>query len=598
MLADRADQVARMLYPHGKEANGEWEVGSVDGEAGSSLKIRLRGSKAGVWCDFATGDEKGDMLDLWAAAKRLDLGPAIKEAKQYLGVVETQYLPAKRTYAKPVKDGIRALKPKSKVMTYLTEVRKLTPDTIKQFLVSEKDDMIVFPFIASGEKEAIRIKYLGVYRDADGKKITFSSKDSAPCLFGWQAISPNVRSVAITEGEIDAMTVTQYGTSALSVPNGAGLGHKNDWIDYEWENLERFDTIYLCYDNDDAGNKAVSEVAARLGIHRCRIVTFPYKDANECLQKGVDGGGIAKAFQETRSIQPKEICPTTDYTPKVIEYLHPSSEREIGFAPGIFSSNVVFRPGEVTLWSGISSHGKSRLLSQLMLWACLSDYRVAIASMEMRPWKTLGGMQRQFWAKELPTIAEIKDAQEWLSGRIWVYDLFGNVATKTLLDLMLYSKCRHGVDQFVIDSLMKCQIGGDDFDAQKNLLNDLSGFAARYGVHVHIVAHARKSESESHPPGMMDIKGSGDIINQPDNIIVVFRNKAKEADLPGSTGYDKQPDTVVICNKQRESGWIGRFNLWFEKKSGQFMPLNHMDEREEYQFWKRAGLNCEGELPL
>src|ERR1051326_7067664 len=214
MLKDRADQVARHLYPHGKENNGEWEVGSVDGEKGSSLKIRLRGEKAGVWCDFATGDEKGDILDLWATAKRLELGPAIRDAKQFLGITETQYLPARRPYSKPEKEGIRALKPKSKVMAYLTETRKLAPDIIKRFLVSEKDDMIVFPFMAAGEKEVIRIKYLAVDRDARGKKVTFSSKDSGPCLFGWTGLSPETRIVVLTVGEIDAMTVTQDGCPA------------------------------------------------------------------------------------------------------------------------------------------------------------------------------------------------------------------------------------------------------------------------------------------------------------------------------------------------------------------------------------------------
>ena len=42
--------------PQGKKAGPEWKVGSVQGEAGTSLSVRLTGNKAGVWSDFSTGE--------------------------------------------------------------------------------------------------------------------------------------------------------------------------------------------------------------------------------------------------------------------------------------------------------------------------------------------------------------------------------------------------------------------------------------------------------------------------------------------------------------------------------------------------------------
>ena len=67
-LAKDATSIAEYLLPNGKRKNGEWAVGSVDGEAGGSMSVRLTGAKAGVWKDFATG-ECGDMIDLWAATR-------------------------------------------------------------------------------------------------------------------------------------------------------------------------------------------------------------------------------------------------------------------------------------------------------------------------------------------------------------------------------------------------------------------------------------------------------------------------------------------------------------------------------------------------
>ena len=58
-LADSAPAVAEYLLPKGKKAAGEWKAGSVSGEEGQSLSIRIAGHKKGLWRDFAKG-EGGD----------------------------------------------------------------------------------------------------------------------------------------------------------------------------------------------------------------------------------------------------------------------------------------------------------------------------------------------------------------------------------------------------------------------------------------------------------------------------------------------------------------------------------------------------------
>ena len=67
-LADRIEDLCATLLPAGRRVGHEWKVGSVQGEAGKSLGIHLAGDKAGVWCDFATG-EAGDALDLAGAGE-------------------------------------------------------------------------------------------------------------------------------------------------------------------------------------------------------------------------------------------------------------------------------------------------------------------------------------------------------------------------------------------------------------------------------------------------------------------------------------------------------------------------------------------------
>ncbi|MXV35629.1 hypothetical protein GS535_03535 [Saccharibacter sp. EH611] len=65
-LGARTFELVRELLPAGKKNGPEWCCGSVAGEPGKSLSVRLTGPKAGVWSDFAAG-QSGDALDLVAA---------------------------------------------------------------------------------------------------------------------------------------------------------------------------------------------------------------------------------------------------------------------------------------------------------------------------------------------------------------------------------------------------------------------------------------------------------------------------------------------------------------------------------------------------
>jgi hypothetical protein len=87
-LADRIDSLARHLLPHGVYGYGRrhWRCGSVRGEPGQSLCLRLDGPLKGRFRDYSSG-ECGDALDLVAlVACNGDLGAACKWARDWLGL--------------------------------------------------------------------------------------------------------------------------------------------------------------------------------------------------------------------------------------------------------------------------------------------------------------------------------------------------------------------------------------------------------------------------------------------------------------------------------------------------------------------------------
>ncbi len=569
-LACDAERFCRWLLPHGKIESGEWCVGSVGGEAGKSCKVHLSGDRAGVWCDFSNGTDKGDLLDLIAASRGCSIGQAIREAKDWLGIRDPESHVPPKSYSKPPTKlpGVKKLTAEctgSPVMNYLTGERKLTVETVLAFRVSEHQREIAFPSF-SADGDLVTVKYIGLDRDDRGKKIIRNEKGCAPALFGWHALRTDTREVVITEGHIDAMTWHQIGFSALSIPNGTG--DAVNWIEFEWENLERFDTIFLSFDDDKPGEDTVQIVANRLGRHRCLRVTLAgHKDANDALQGGMSADWFNHAIAGAKPFTPQQIKSPADFRDGVVEFFHPSSGVKPGLHIELFDHNIGFRPGEMTVWTGVSGHGKSALLSLLMLYAMQAGQKVAIASMEMLGAQTLARMICQMTHQPCPSKDQIDESLDWLRGRLWIFDVMGNVKRDTLLELMEYSSARHAVDHFVIDSLMKCDVGSDDYDGQRVFVDALSTFAKRNDCHVHLVAHSRKGQDENPVPGKLDVKGSSDIINQPDNVLVVWRNKSKEQQNRNGGAEDAQsPDGMVYCDKQRTTGWEGEIPLWFFRK--------------------------------
>lgn len=79
------DVLARLL-PGGRAVGTEWHAAGLSGGKGDSLRVRLRGSRAGAWADFATGDKGGDPISLAAAVARLPQHDAARQLARMLGM--------------------------------------------------------------------------------------------------------------------------------------------------------------------------------------------------------------------------------------------------------------------------------------------------------------------------------------------------------------------------------------------------------------------------------------------------------------------------------------------------------------------------------
>jgi twinkle protein len=561
-MAERAADVASYLLPAGKKAGPEWKAGSVSGEAGGSLSVRLTGAKAGVWKDFQSGDS-GDLLDLWAATRGLSIAEAIAEAKGYLGIRDPMPQKPAREYARPAK-------PKTALPTRTLDWlagRGLTTATVEAFKVREVtrngQPWALFPYLRDG------VYVNGKYRNPDDKKGMQQEKDAEPCLFGWHLIDPKARTVVIAEGEVDAMTLHQVGVPALSVNAGAG---NHQWIENDWERLERFSEILVCFDNDEAGDKGAAEVMNRLGLERCKRMRVGAKDANQWLQDGAKPEQFREAAKTARPMDPEELRSAADFMQRVKAMFYPAHDAPLNPVLQLDQRFdwFEFRRGELTVWTGFNGHGKSLLLSQVQLGLMYQGERFCVFSGEMTPEYLLKRMTKQATGLDRPTMGYIDAVGEWLRDRCFVFNQTGSATIKRLLEVFTYAQKRYGVSHVVIDSLMMTDVpedGAGAMTAQKEAIRSLCDFAKRTGVHVHLVAHPRKGKDESTGPGKMDVAGSGKITDGADNVFTVWRAQKDEAQ---PEDQDK-PDAKLELKKQRNgdtqnySQW-----LWYTKASMQF----------------------------
>lgn len=257
-----------------------------------------------------------------------------------------------------------------------------------------------------------------------------------------------------------------------------------------------------------------------------------------------------------------------------------------------------FRPGEVTLWAGVNGQGKSMLTGMTALSLATQGEKVCIASFEMKPRRTLGRMIRQWSGQAAPSAEESSDEavmavfrdlyeqfRDWSGRYLWLYDQQGTVKTGNLLAVVRYCAIELGITHFIIDSLMKCVADEDDYNGQKKLVDELTAIARDTGMHIHLVHHLKKLPDEGKKPDKMDVKGTGSITDQVDNLLLLWRNKPKEASASaGKMVAEGEPDALLICAKQRNGEWEGAFSLWFDKVSQQYIPSPNAATLNFYNF--------------
>jgi twinkle protein len=600
-LRDRAEEVCRLLLPEGKQERNEWKGGRLaNGEGGHSLSVCLTGEKAGVFTDFGGSGGGSNLLELWVQAKGVPFQQALAEAREWLaarGVKQDADLRSfkKKTYSKPSLAGITYIA--SAADAYLTIERQIPKPIVDMYKVAMTEDgkAIVFPYLNESTGLAEMVKFLKLERDENGKKVTWTSKDTPKVLFGKHTVRPDDRALLITEGEPDAMSWRSMdipGLCCTSVPFGAkwesektGQDPNSEWIENDWEFIQRFERIYLSMDMDEEGRKAQASLVKRLGREICYCVELAEKDANALLQAGREDELLA-AYAAAKTLDPVVLKNAGFYRDTVLDRMYngdPAARRGIPLPFGNHPFHL--RWNEWTAITGQNGAGKSQVLGFLTVYLRKLGYVSTVASMEVPVVQTLEFYIAQATGKQLPPRSEAEAALDWLAGGLWFFDFVGEASLDEMLAAFRYAYRRYGCRFFIIDSWMKLKgIKSDDYEAQGLACNMFSDFVRDCDVHLFVVAHPRKLKNEIERVGKMDVKGSGELTDQAHNVIVTSRNKAKEANIEKQIKFHEDEAKITATKRKTPDAWLSvvkqkndlgdepTIDLWFLKECKQFFP--------------------------
>jgi twinkle protein len=381
-----------------------------------------------------------------------------------------------------------------------------------------------------------------------GKKFSVNGVGKDMPLYGMWLWGAKGRKIIITEGEIDALSVSQSQKlkwPVVSLPNGAQSAEKV--LKQHYEYLDGFDEIVIMFDMDDAGREAAQVAASVLPIGKVLIATLPEKDANEVLLKHGEAT-LVDCFWKAQPWRPDGIVDGSEFT---LENLKEAVNA--GFSlpwPALQERMLGLRKGELTLLTAGSGIGKSHLAREGAYYLH-QQHRASIGNvfLEEGNKKTAQGyialhhsvpLGRLRHNPSLLTDDQWREAIETVvKKRMWFYDHFGSLDSANLLSKLRYLASVCKVDFIILDHIsivtsgMESSSEGERKDIDI-LMTRLRSLAEETGVGIVAIVHLKRAQGKSFNEGdqisLNDMRGSASLEQLSDNVIGIERNQQAEGD--------------------------------------------------------------------
>ena len=451
--------------------------------------------------------------------------------------------------------------------------RGISRATCEAYNVMQTNGKHIYPYF---DKEG---KYVAQkVRDVEAKDFSVKGQWNEAVLFGAQLFPKGGKYITIVEGELDALAAYQMTGSkwpVVSIRNGAQGALRDAKANYEY--LESFENIVVCFNNDDPGKKAASEVAELFGS---KAKVFKHvgdaKDACDYLKTG-KGEQFVNLWWKAETYVPDGIVAASSLWNEV----NKAEVKAEAFYPwkGLNEKLYGLRPSELVTVTAGSGLGKSQFLREI-LFHILRTTRWNIGGMflEESVRKTARSIMSLHAGKKLhlpDTIVseeELKEAFDATLGtdRIYLFDHFGSTSADNIINRIRYlakaCDCRViFVDHISI--IISGMDGGDERKSIDNLMTRLRTLVQELEITLIAVSHLKRPNgNQGHEDGeavsLSQLRGSGAIAQLSDAVITLTRNSMSE-------DPHIRHKTKVAIAKNRYSGDTGpACELMYDLDSG------------------------------
>ena len=456
--------------------------------------------------------------------------------------------------------------------------RGITQQTCEKFGVTQDAEKQYYPYADEGGT-IVAVKS----RTVADKSFSINGNFKTASLFGQHLFHSGGKYVTVYEGELDALAGYQLTGSqwpSVSIRNGAQAALKDCKAQYEW--LNSFENIVICFDADEPGRKAAKEVAELFG-QKAKIVQHKsgLKDACEYLI-----GGQTKQFVH-------EWWNAQTYIPDGIvnaaslweDVLKPEPKAEAMYPwEGLNKLLYGFRRSELITVTAGSGLGKSQFLREILYHLLkTTTWNIGGMFLEESTRKTARSIMSLHANKllHLPdtpvTTEELKDAFDATLGtnRVYLFDHFGSSDVDNIANRIRYMAKACDCRVVFLDHLSIVVSGLDNGDERKaidNMMTKLRTLVQELEVTLICVSHLRRPQGNAgHEDGqavsLSQLRGSGAIAQLSDAVITLERNSMAEKE-------EERHRTKVSVAKNRYNGFTGpACTLQYIKDTGRMLEI-------------------------
>ena len=364
-------------------------------------------------------------------------------------------------------------------------------------------------YIDDGQIVAQKVRF------ANKEMLTLGDFKSAG-LYGKHLWRDGGKKVCITEGELDALSVSQlFGNKwpVVSIPNGAQGAAKAIKKDLEW--LMKFDEVIFMFDNDEAGHAATEACVGLLPPGTAKIATFDLKDANEMLVAG-RGSEVVDAFWSAREYRPDGIVSIGSLKEEALKPI------VMGIPwpwAGLTKATHGRRDGELYGLGAGTGIGKTDVFTQIICHDAVNlNIKCGVLYLEQHPIETvrrvagkLAGKKFHLPNKEVDpvdgedwTTGELAEAIDTLDGteNIELFNHFGTMDWETIEAKIRYMVVSLGCKHVFLDHLTAMAAHAEDERKElESILADMAGLAQELHFCFHYISHLATPDGKPHEEG-------------------------------------------------------------------------------------------------